>query len=206
MSRITSSLPHVISAFLSVTDKNKLKPQQMLRFLHTTEELMYKKFTNAEIAVMGFMLIAALIYRIAEDYKLIKVPSVIVLIVWLLSMGYIFFNRSIKLLINAISNRNNFHITTAEITDIKEFQHSNGSYDYYIISYKYKNKPYTQEIHVSFSIHKWKKGDRIKIKVDRNSPENIIIIFSDLSAALLMSIIGLIFEAVPIAVYIKTHS
>ena len=178
----------------------------MLRLLHTTEELMYKNFTHAEIAVMGFMLIAALIFRITDDYKIIRIPSEVILLIWIFCIGYIFFNRSIKLLINAIKNRNNFCVITAEITEIKHFYMSRGGgYDYYIISYEYMNKSYSQEIHNSFSIKKWKKDDRIKIKVNKNAPDNIIIVFSDVSTAVLMSIIGLIFESVPIAVYLHTH-
>lgn len=167
---------------------------------------MYKEFTNTELAVMGSMLIAALIYRISDDHNLIRVPSGIILVVWVLGIGYIFFNRSVKLLINTIKNRKNFHITIAEITDIKHFYMTRGGgYDYYIIKYEYRNKSYSQEVHSSFSITKWKIGDRIKIKVNKNAPDNIIIVFSDLAMAVLMSIIGIIFTAVPIAVYICTH-
>ena len=46
-----------------------------------------------------------------------------------------------------------------------------GGYDYYIISYEYMNKSYSQEIHNSFSIKKWKKDERIKIKVNKNAPD-----------------------------------
>ena len=164
---------------------------------------MYKQFTNAEIAVLLSMEAAALIYSIAEDHKLIKVPLLLRLIVCELCFGYVFFHRSVKLLINAFKNKNNFYGTTAEIADIKKCQTlGDGSYDYYIIKYEYKNKTYTQEIHNSFSITRWQKGDRIKIKVDRDAPDNIIVVFSDLAIAVLMSIIGIIFTAVPIAIYI----
>ncbi|MBR1824669.1 MAG: hypothetical protein IJ779_10610 [Ruminococcus sp.] len=117
---------------------------------------MYKQFTNAEIAVLLSMEAAALIYSIAEDHKLIKVPLLLRLIVCELCFGYVFFHRSIKLLINAFKNKNNFYGTTAEIADIKKCQTlGDGSYDYYIIKYEYKNKTYTQEIHNSFSITRW---------------------------------------------------
>ena len=167
---------------------------------------MYKNYTKTEIAVLGTLMTAALIYRIANDTKIVRIPSGVILLIWIFCIGYIFFNRSIKLLINAVKNRNNFCVITAEITEIKHFYMSRGGgYDYYIISYEYMNKSYSQEIHNSFSIKKWKKGDRIKIKVNKNAPDNIIIVFSDVSTAVLMSIIGLLFEAVPIAVYLHTH-
>ena len=49
---------------------------------------------------------------------------------------------------------------------------------------------------------KWEIGDKIKIKVSKNNSDTILIIFSDIALAIIMSIMGIIFEVILITVYL----
>ena len=56
---------------------------------------MYKNYTKTEIAFLGTLITAALIYRIANDTKIVRIPPEVILLIWIFCIGYIFFNRSI---------------------------------------------------------------------------------------------------------------
>ena len=113
-------------------------------------------------------------------------------------------NRTIKMLINLIRNYRNIYGTEFIVKEIMYKPAGRTSYPVYIAEYTDRdNKSHTKEIHSSFSIKKWKKGDIIKIKVDSEDPENIIIPFSDFSMAVIMSVIGIALEIVLVSIY--TH-
>lgn len=147
---------------------------------------------------MLFTCVSALMYRISEDYKIDIIPLEIVLIISMISAAYLCFNRVIKLLIDVAINKNNFYDTVFTIQDIHK-----GEYEFYIVKYNdADNNPHIKEIHSSFSIKKWKIGDEIKIKVSNINPDTIIIVFSDTAMAVIMSILGIIFETILFTVYI----
>ena len=162
---------------------------------------MYKDFGKDELFSMFFPCISAILYRISENYKINIISLEIVLIISMISAAYLCFNRVIKLLIDVGINKNNFYDTVFTIQDIRK-----GEYKFYIVKYDdADNNPHIEEIHTSFSIKKWKIGDEIKIKVSTIDPDTIVIVFSDIAMAVIMSIMGIIFETILIIAYIHAH-
>ena len=167
---------------------------------------MYKDFGKDELFSMFFPCISAILYRISENYKINIISFKIVLIISMISAAYLCFNRVIKLMIDVAINKNNFYDTVFTIQDIRYKQVRNGRYEVYIVKYNdADNNAHIKEIHSSFSIKKWKIGDEIKIKVSTIDPDTIVIVFSDIAMAVIMSIMGIIFETILIIAYIHAH-
>lgn len=166
---------------------------------------MYNKLGKDEIIVSVLLFIFAIVYRILEDYKVNMIPPELALLVLIICTAYLCFNRGVKFMINQITNKNNFYCTSAFIRSTKFIQAGRGSYICYLIEYEDEShNTHVKELHNFFSIKNLKIGDKIKINVNRNDPDNIIVAFSDFIIAIIMCVIGIIFESVLIAVYIFT--
>ncbi len=167
---------------------------------------MYNQLGKDEIVISMLLFIFAIIYRTSEECQPNIIPIEIVLLILLISTSYLFFNRIVKLLINYMKNKDNFYDASAFIQSTKYIPAGKGSYICYFIKYEDKSHNFhIKELHSFFSIKNLKIGDEIKIKVDHNNPDNIILPFSDLAIAIIMGIIGIIFESILISVYICTH-
>lgn len=165
---------------------------------------MYKDFSKDEIFVMIFMSIFAIAYRILYRYR--SIPAKAAIIVFIICVGYLCFNRTIKFVTALKRNTDGFYRTVCTIRDIEYKPAGRGSYPVYIAHYTdLDDRDHIKEIHSSFSVKKWKIGDRIKIKVDRGDPDNIIIVFSDLSLAIIMSIMGVAVEIILFEIYIHMN-
>ncbi|WP_154662839.1 hypothetical protein [Ruminococcus albus] len=72
-----------------------------------------------------------------------------------------------------------------------------GLHTVYITEYvDYKNKKHKEKVFRSFSIKKWEIGTQLKIKINRNNLEQMIIVFSDICEAIFESILGTVFESI----------
>ena len=165
---------------------------------------MYKVLGKGERIVGIASITFALVYRVLADYAKIYIPDVIVFIVLLAAFGYLFFNRVVKLVIDAVKMRNKCFDTFFTIESIGETEDFGSRYKVFTVSYcDEENKLFIKEIHSAFSVRKWKVGDRVKIKVSREDPEKIIIPSSDIFLAVLMSLLGTATETAVIAVYVN---
>ena len=163
---------------------------------------MYKDFSVDEYIVMIFTAVFGIVYRVFDDHKIFYIHPKIAMILLMFSVGYLFFNRTIKVLIYLIRHHRSLYSSEFIIKDILYRQIRNGKYPVFIVEYTdMDNKSHTKEVHSSFSVKKWKIGDRIKIKIDSEDPKTIIIPFSDFSMAVIMSCVGMIFELVLITIY-----
>ena len=52
---------------------------------------------------------------------------------------------------------------------------------------------------------KWKIGDKLNIRVNRNDPDKIIIDFSDLGIAIIMCVVGIVFEIILFGIYVHIN-
>ena len=165
---------------------------------------MYKDFGKDEMAVIVFTGVFAIVYRLLSDNDIRFINGRLAIGVLIISVAYLFFNRVIKLMIDAMVMRKNFYYTFLTIQDIRRRQSTKGNYKYFIAEYTDNKKHlHSKEIHSSFSVKKWKKGDRIKIKVSTKDPEKIIILFSDASIAFIRLFVGIVFETVLFTIYIN---
>lgn len=165
---------------------------------------MHNDFGKDEKFIIIFTLIFGIIYRLFDKYKFISGKTAMLIL--MISAGYLFFNRQIKLLLDMIMNPNGFYRTICTIQDIEYRKVRRGSYPVYIAHYTdHDNQRHIKEIHSSFSVKKWKIGDQISIRVNRNDPDKIIIDLSDLGLAIIMSIIGIIFEFILFEIYIHIN-
>ncbi len=165
---------------------------------------MYNKLGKDEIIVSISLFIFVLVYRILEDYQVNMIPSDLALLVLMICTAYLCFNRVVKLLINR--NKNNFYCTSAVIQSTKYIPAGRGSYICYVIKYEDESRnTHIEELHNFFSIKSLKVGDEIKINIDKNNPNNIIVAFSDLMIAIIMCVIGIVFEMLLIIVYVCAH-
>ncbi|MCR4889794.1 MAG: hypothetical protein K5979_11550 [Ruminococcus sp.] len=165
---------------------------------------MYKDFGKDEMAVIVFTSVFAIVYRLLSDNDIRFINGRLAIGILIISVAYLFFNRVIKLMIDAMVMRKNFYYTFLTIQDIWYRQLGRGKYKVFMADYTdAKNKVHNKEIHSAFSIKKWKKGDRIKIKVSTKDPEKIIILFSDAAIAFIRLFVGIVFETVLFTIYIN---
>ena len=80
---------------------------------------MYKVLGKGERIVGMASITFALVYRVLADYAKIYIPDVIVFIVLLAAFGYLFFNRVVKLVIDAVKMRNKCFDTFLTIEEIQ---------------------------------------------------------------------------------------
>ncbi len=165
---------------------------------------MYNKLGKDEIIVSISLFIFLLVYRISEDYQANTLPPEFALLVLMIGTAYLCFNRVVKLLINR--NKNNFYCASAVIQSTKLVHAGKGGYICHVIKYEDEsNNPHTKELHNFFSIKSLDVGDEIKIKIDENDSNNIILPFSDLAIAIIMCVIGIVFETFLIVIYVCAH-
>lgn len=165
---------------------------------------MYNKLGKDEIIVSISLFIFLLGYCISEDYQANTFPPEFALLVLMICTAYLCFNRVVKLLINR--NKNNFYCTSAVIQSTKFVHAGKGSYICYVIKYEDEsNNPHIKELHNFFSIKSLDVGDEIKIKIDQNDSNNIILPFSDLAIAIIMCVIGIVFETFLIVICVCAH-
>lgn len=165
---------------------------------------MYKKLGKGEIIVSVLLYVFALVYSILEDYQVNIIPFELALLVFMICIAYLFFNRVVKLLVNR--NKNDFYCTSAFIQSTKFIQAGNGSYICYIIKYEDEShNTHIEELHNFFSIKSLNVGDEVKINIDKNDPNNIIVAFSDFMIAIITCVIGIVLEMILIVVYICAH-
>ena len=163
----------------------------------------YKEFSKDEKFFGVFICITGIIYSIFEEFGIRIVSPKVAMIILALCSAYLCFNRVIKLLIYIAKNKFDFYDTFFTVEDIVHIAFGRSGYDAYIVNYNdADNRSHTKEIHSSFSVKKWKIGDKIKIKVSKNNSDTILIIFSDIALAIIMSIMGIIFEVILITVYL----
>lgn len=165
---------------------------------------MHNDFSKDEKFVMIFICIFAIAYRIFDKYKFISGKAALLILI--ISAGYLFFNRTIKFLFDLKMNSDSFFRTVCTIQDIKHRPTGRGAYPVYIAHYTdLENNHHIKEIHSSFSVKKWKIGDQLNIRVNRNNPDKIIIDFSDLCLAIIMCITGIVFEIILFEIYIHIN-
>jgi len=166
----------------------------------------YKNFSRDELFFCVFIWITGIGYRILEDCGIRIVSPKVIILVLAFSAAYLFFNRVIKLMITIVKNKYNFHDTFFTVEDIVYIPIGRGGYDAYIVSYNdVDNRRHTKEIHSSFSVKKWQIGDQIRIKVSKNHPDTILIVFSDIALAIIISLTGIMFEMILITIYLHIH-
>ena len=165
---------------------------------------MYNKLGKDEIIVSISLFIFLLGYGISEDYQANTLPPEFALLVLMICTAYLCFNRVVKLLVNR--NKNNFYCTSAVIQSTKFVHAGKGGYICYVIKYEDEsNNPHIKELYNFFSIKNLDVGDEIKIKIDQNDSNNIILPFSDLAIAIIMCVIGIVFETFLIVIYVCAH-
>ncbi len=179
----------------------------LLLFFEMCEgKLMHHELSKDEIIVSVLLFTFAIFYRISEDHQANVISHELALLIFMICTAFLCFNRIVKLLINRVTNRNNFYCTSAFIQYTKFIPSGKGSYICYIIRYQDESHNiHEKELHSFFSIRNIKIGDEIKINVDRNNPDNIIVVLSDFMIAIIMCVIGIIFESILIAVYMYAH-
>ncbi len=167
---------------------------------------MYKRFGKDEIIISAGAVTALVVYRILEDNNIHIIPPKVAILVLMTLIDYLCFNRVIKFMFNLIKGRNNFYNTIATVQNIHYSEVGRSGYNYYVVKYEdAKHIPHIKEIHSSFSIKKWKIGDKIRIRVNSNDPDNIIVVFSDLMLCIIMSIMGVLFESIALTIYLNIH-
>lgn len=111
-------------------------------------------------------------------------------------------NRIVKLIFKR--KKDDFYCTTALIQTLKFKGAGRAGYVCYVIDYEDENNNlHTKELHTFCSIKSLKPGDKIKINVDRNNPDNIIVVDSDLLIAITICAAGIAFESFIIISYIS---
>ena len=164
----------------------------------------YHKLSKGEIIVSLLLFIFWIVYSILEDYQVNLISYDFIFLVWMISIAYLFFNRIVKLLVNR--NKYNFYCTSAFIQSTKFISTGRGGYLSYVIKYEDKNNnTYTKELQDFFSIKNLIPGDKIKINIDRDNPNNIVVAYSDFIIAIIMCVMGIVFESIIIAVYVGVH-
>ena len=100
--------------------------------------------------------------------------------------------------------KDDFYCTSALIQTLKFKGAGRAGYVCYVIDYEDENNNlHTKELHTFCSIKSLKPGDKIKINVDRNNPDNIIVVDSDLLIAITICAAGIAFESSIIISYIS---
>ena len=163
---------------------------------------MYKNIGKDELIVIYIAIATALVYRLLQKYELI--PDGVMLIIFILAVAYLFFNRTVKFIVLASKMKGDSYETYLTIEDITRVRLGRGSYDVFTGRYEdERHKEHVKDIHGAFSIRKWKVGDRIRIRVSVSDPENIIIVHSDAALAVFWTILGILIETALITVYVR---
>ena len=99
-----------------------------------------------------------------------------------------------------------FYSTYAYIQSTKFIYAGKGSYLSYVIKYEDENSnTHIKELDGFFTIRNLIAGDKIKININKNNPNNITVAYSDLIVAIILCVIGIVFESIIIVVYVLAH-
>ncbi len=163
---------------------------------------MYKDFSIDEKIVMIALGVFACAYALLRDAGVRLIPAEAALIIFALCAGYLCFNRVVKYLW-MLKGSSGFFETECIIRDKMYRQMGRGRYPVLIAEYTDPDGvSHIKKIHSSFSIKKWEVGDRIGIRLDPDDPEKIMIPSSDNVLAVIMTVMGLIFETILAAIFI----
>ncbi len=150
------------------------------------------------VALLAFLL--ACIYRISDNI----IPAGVVLLVMMIAVAYLCFNRVIKMIINRLMNKNGFYHAIGTIKAIRYQESGRGRYKIHVVQYAdSENNIHIKEIHSAFSIKKWCVGDKINIKVNSDNHNEIIIPASDMALAIIMSVMGVTVETILLLIYVN---
>lgn len=160
---------------------------------------MYKNFTKDEIVVVIVGMSIFLLYRFIDDFTKIHIDGKVIIVLFMLFSGYLFFNRQIKMLYNLHNNLSSYYSVTGVIKDIKSEQvylgRGKGKYPVFVvIYYDADNVKSEKELHNFFSIKKKKKGDKVGLKINRDDSDDIIVTTSDTFLFIFYSFCGFIVE------------
>ena len=166
---------------------------------------MHKNFTKDERVAIDILILYSVvcaIFIIARfNNERLRIQIGIAFLI--LFIGYMFFNRTVKFIFFILKNRKHLYDSNCTITDKKYTRMGKATITVYISEYKdSKNKKHKEDIFRSFSIKKWEIGTQLKIKINKNDPEQIIIVFSDICEAIFESILGTVFEIILIIVFL----
>ncbi len=171
---------------------------------------MYKPITKDEFIVISFMLLSATLYRVFDDFTKIHFSGKFVIIIFMILSGYLLFNRQVKMIINLIIKRKLYYPVTAVITEIKNqsvnYGVVKGKYPVFVITYHNENnKISVKELHNFFSIKSIKKGQKVKLMINRNNLDDIIVVSSDVFLFIIYCIMGIIFESISLILLLNIH-
>ena len=165
--------------------------------------MMYRAITKDENIVIIFTLSFAVAYRIFSDYLHIHFSGKYIIILLMILLGYLLFNRQVKFIIHWRNHRKLYYLAIATITEIKE--HSTR-YPVFVIEYQNQdNQLCTKELHSFFSIKSIKKNQKIHLMVNRDNPSDIIVKSSDSFLFAFYCIMGVIVELILMIILVNIH-
>ncbi len=169
---------------------------------------MHEGFSKDEINVLMIMCGCLIIYALLDGFGLHsnRYFSLAGIIILMLFIAYMCFNRFIKLLI--FSKKGGFYDSTAVVKDIEYEKSIVKRVEYYIIEYTdEKYKVHEEKIYRYASVKDWDIGKKLKIKINKTKPDKIIIAGSDFAVSLIWLISGIIAEIIlaVLIVFINNH-
>jgi len=169
---------------------------------------MYKPITTDEYIAIFLMISLAVVHRILDGA--FKTGSSVIFIAYMAIVGYLCFNRQVKFLWRCISKRKNYYPTVGVIGEINSIPVSfgavHGKYPSYVVSYlNESNEKCVEEIHNFFSVRSIKAGQKIKLRINRENTDDMIVLPSDIFLFVLLCIMGILFETGLLALYIHVY-
>ncbi len=169
---------------------------------------MYKPITPDEYLFIFLTFSLALLHRALEGS--LKTVSGGIFIVYIAAVGYLCFNRQVKFLWRCIVNRKNYYPTVGVIGETHSnpvsFGAVHGKYPSYVVSYfNESNEKCVKEIHNFFSVKSIKAGQKIKLRINRDNTDDMIVLPSDIFLFVLLSVIGIMFECGFLVLYIHIY-
>lgn len=168
---------------------------------------MHNDFTKDEKAAVAILILYSFVWTILAiaHIDIGYLMSQSLLVINILFVGYMFFNRTIKFIFFILKNKKYLYASTCRITHTENIRWGRGFKTVYISEYTdSKDQIHNERIFRSFTLKTWEIGEQIKIKINSKNPEQIILVFSDLFTAIFGSIIGTIFEIILITLFINT--
>ncbi len=109
--------------------------------------------TKDEWVVGAFTLLFAMTYRILDICELRIIPPKIAILVLMISVLYLFFNRIVKMLISSARNKGGYYDTVLTVVDELLFPLRRGHYTVYSVRYvDFNNHEHIKEIHSTFTL------------------------------------------------------
>lgn len=170
---------------------------------------MHEGFSKDEIIVLMSMNGSLAIYALLDGFGLHsnRYFSLAGIIILMLFIAYMCFNRFIKLMI--LSKKGDFYDSTAVVKDIEYEKNIVKRVEYYKIEYSdAQYKVHEEKVYRYSAVKSWDIGKKLKIKINITKPDKIIIAGSDFAVSLIWLISGIIAEIVlaVFIVFINRHS